>query len=142
MYIYVGYNPPPRTFSYFGRDSTVVVLQIGHCEIIQYNLTVLCGITAFLVIINRCISVHVQYIGIFGVCSTDLRLDTSTNDIKHVYTSPEAIQQKTYFINNVHLKILYNFQKKRFCLKEIKHLKMAFYLPKWPIFKNLQYFSN
>ncbi len=27
-----------------------------------------------------------------GVCSTDLRLDTSTNGLKQVYTSPEAIQ--------------------------------------------------
>ncbi len=26
-----------------------------------------------------------------GVCSTDLRLDTSTNGLKQVYTSPEAI---------------------------------------------------
>jgi hypothetical protein len=26
-----------------------------------------------------------------GVCSTDLRLDTSTNGIKQVYISPEAI---------------------------------------------------
>jgi hypothetical protein len=31
-------------------------------------------------------------IGIFfGVCSTDLRLDTSTNGLKQVYSSPEAI---------------------------------------------------
>jgi hypothetical protein len=26
-----------------------------------------------------------------GVCSTDLQLDTSTNGLKQVYTSPEAI---------------------------------------------------
>jgi hypothetical protein len=26
-----------------------------------------------------------------GVCSTDLRLDTSTNGLKQIYTSPEAI---------------------------------------------------
>jgi hypothetical protein len=26
-----------------------------------------------------------------GVCSTDLRLDTSTNGLKQVYTSPEEI---------------------------------------------------
>jgi hypothetical protein len=29
--------------------------------------------------------------GAMGVCSTDLRLDTSTNGLKQVYTSPEAI---------------------------------------------------
>ncbi len=72
-----------------------------------------------------------------GACSTDLRLDTSTNDLKQVYTSPEAISQKTYFLKNVHLKIIYNFQKKSFCLKQIQYLKIAFYLAKWPIFKNL-----
>jgi hypothetical protein len=44
-----------------------------------------------------------------GVCSTDLRLYTSTNALKQVYTSPEAIYQKTYFQKNVHLKIIYNF---------------------------------
>jgi hypothetical protein len=26
-----------------------------------------------------------------GVCPTDLRLDTSTNGLKHVYTSPQEI---------------------------------------------------
>ncbi len=39
----------------------------------------------------------------FGVCSTDLRLDTSTNGLKQVYTSLEAIYWKTYFLKNVHL---------------------------------------
>ncbi len=77
-----------------------------------------------------------------GVCSTDLRLDTSTNGLKQVYTSLEAIYWKTYFLNNVHLKIIYNFQKKRFCHKQLQHLKMAFYLTKCPNFQILQYFSN
>jgi hypothetical protein len=27
----------------------------------------------------------------FGICSTDLQLDTSTNGLKQVYTSPQAI---------------------------------------------------
>ncbi len=44
-----------------------------------------------------------------GVCSTDLRLDSSTNGLKQVYTSPQAIYYKTYFLRNVHLKIIYNF---------------------------------
>ncbi len=45
----------------------------------------------------------------YGVCSTDLRLDTSTNSLKQVYTSLEEIYWKTYFVNNVHLKIIYKF---------------------------------
>jgi hypothetical protein len=45
----------------------------------------------------------------YGVCSTDLRLYTSTNGLKQVYTSLEAIYWKTYFLKNVHLKISYNF---------------------------------
>jgi hypothetical protein len=50
------------------------------------------------------------YLGLqWGVCSTDLRLYTSTNALKQVYTSPEAIYQQTYFLKNVHLKIIYNF---------------------------------
>ncbi len=49
-----------------------------------------------------------------GVCSTDLRLDTSTNGLKQVYTSPETIYQETYFLKIVHLKLIYNFQKKVF----------------------------
>jgi hypothetical protein len=44
-----------------------------------------------------------------GVCSTDLRLYTSTNGLKKVYTIPETIYEKTYFLKNVHLKIIYNF---------------------------------
>ncbi len=32
--------------------------------------------------------------------------------------------------------------EKSFCLKQIQHLKMAFYLAKWPIFKKLRYYSN
>jgi hypothetical protein len=44
--------------------------------------------------------------------------------------------KKCAFKNNLQL------SKKSFCLKLIQHLKMAFYLAKWPIFKNLQYFSN
>ncbi len=31
---------------------------------------------------------------------------------------------------------------KKFCLKQVQHLKMAFYFTKWPIFKIIQYFSN
>jgi hypothetical protein len=33
-----------------------------------------------------------------GVCSTDLRLDTSTNGLKQGYTSPQAIYLKKHFI--------------------------------------------
>jgi hypothetical protein len=44
-----------------------------------------------------------------GVCSTYLRLDTSTNGLKQVYTSPQAIYLKTYFLKNVYLNIIYNF---------------------------------
>jgi hypothetical protein len=44
-----------------------------------------------------------------GVCSTDLRLDTSTNGFKQVYTNPQEMYYKTYFLKNVHLKIIYNF---------------------------------
>jgi hypothetical protein len=49
----------------------------------------------------------------------------------------ENLFSKKYaFKNNLQL------LEKKFCLKQIYHLKMAFYLAKWPIFKNLQYFSN
>ncbi len=44
-----------------------------------------------------------------GVCSTDLRLYTSTNALKQVYTSPEAIYLKTYFLKKCALNIIYNF---------------------------------
>ncbi len=44
--------------------------------------------------------------------------------------------KKCAFKNN--LQLLEN----KFCLKQIQHLKMAFYLAKWPIFKNLQYYIN
>jgi hypothetical protein len=33
----------------------------------------------------------------FGVCLTDLWLDTSTNGLKQVYTSPQAIYLKNSF---------------------------------------------
>jgi hypothetical protein len=63
-------------------------------------------------------------------CSTDLRLDTSTNGFKYVYTSPQEIYQKTYFVENVHLKIIYNFYFTTFCLKQTQWFKMAFYWAK------------
>jgi hypothetical protein len=44
-----------------------------------------------------------------GVCATDLWLDTSTNGLKQDYTSPQAIYSKTYFLENVHLKVINNF---------------------------------
>ncbi len=56
-----------------------------------------------------------------GVCSTDLRLDTSTKGLKQVYTSTEEILLKTYFLKNVHSKIIYNFWHKSFCLKQPQH---------------------
>jgi hypothetical protein len=39
---------------------------------------------------------------ICGVCSTDLRLDTSTNGFKHVYRSPQKMYKKTYLVENVY----------------------------------------
>ncbi len=45
------------------------------------------------------------------LCSTDLQLDTSTNGLKQVYTSTQEIYEKTYFLENVHLKIIYNIYK-------------------------------
>jgi hypothetical protein len=41
--------------------------------------------------------------------STDLLLDTSTNGLKQVYTTPKAIYSKIYFVENVHLIIIFNF---------------------------------
>jgi hypothetical protein len=43
---------------------------------------------------------------------------------------------KCAFKNNLQL------SEKSFSLKQVQHLKMAFYFKKWPIFNNLQYFSN
>ncbi len=44
-----------------------------------------------------------------GVCSTYLRLDTSTKCIKLFSTSPQTILGQTYFITNVYTNIIYNF---------------------------------
>jgi hypothetical protein len=41
-----------------------------------------------------------------GVCSKDLRLNTSTNGLKQVYTSPQAIYLKKHIIEYVYLKII------------------------------------
>ncbi len=49
-----------------------------------------------------------------GVFLTDPRLDTSTNGLKHIYTSSQEIYEKTYFLEHVHMKIIYNFYKKSF----------------------------
>jgi hypothetical protein len=65
-----------------------------------------------------------------GVCSTDLRLDTSTNGFKHVYIRTQEIYEKTYFVENVHLNIIYNFYITSFCLKQTQHFKMAFLMSK------------
>ncbi len=46
-----------------------------------------------------------------GVCSTYLRLDTSTKCLKLFYTSPQPILGQTYFIKNVHTNIIYNLLK-------------------------------
>ncbi len=62
-----------------------------------------------------------------GFCSIEIQFDTSKNGLKHVYTSPQEIYQKTYNLENVNLKIIYNFYKKSFCLKETQHFKMTFY---------------
>jgi hypothetical protein len=44
----------------------------------------------------------------------DLRLDISTNGLNQVYKSPQAIYQKTYSLEIVHLKKIYKFVKKNF----------------------------
>jgi hypothetical protein len=62
-----------------------------------------------------------------GFCSTEIQFDTSKNGLKHVYTSPQEIYLKTYFLEIVHLKIIYNFYKKSFCLKEMQYFKKTFY---------------
>jgi hypothetical protein len=60
------------------------------------------------------------------VCLTDRQLDTSTNCLKHAYTSTWEIYEKTYFLENVHLKIIYNFYNMSFCLGQTA-LKWHFY---------------
>jgi hypothetical protein len=50
----------------------------------------------------------------FGVCSTDLRLDTSTNNLKQVYTSLQAIYYKKYFFKRAFKKNLQLQEKKVF----------------------------
>jgi hypothetical protein len=77
-----------------------------------------------------------------GVCSTDLRLYTSKNGLKQVYTSPEAIYEKTYFLKKCEFKINLQLLEKKFLSQTNTTPKMAFYLAKWPISKNLQYVSN
>ncbi len=57
---------------------------------------------------------------------TDLWLDTSTNGLKHVYTGTQEDYEKTYFLENVHLKIIYNFYNTGSCLKQTQHFKMPF----------------
>ncbi len=46
---------------------------------------------------------------IFGVCSTDLRLDISTKGPKEVYRSSATILKKTSFGENMYFSIIYNF---------------------------------
>jgi hypothetical protein len=76
-----------------------------------------------------------------GACSTDLWLDTSTNGLKHVCTSTQEIYEKTYFLENIHTKIIYNFYNTSFCLKQHNALKWHFYLKKLQFSENLQYIS-
>jgi hypothetical protein len=62
-----------------------------------------------------------------GIGSTDLRHVTSTNSLKHVYISTQEIYEKNYFVENVNLKIIYNFYITSFCLKQTQRFKMAFF---------------
>ncbi len=52
----------------------------------------------------------------FGVCWTDLWLDTSVKGLKQFYTSPEPILGETYFINNF-------CNNKDFCGKQAVSIK-------------------
>jgi hypothetical protein len=45
----------------------------------------------------------------------------------HVPIHPQEIDQKTYPVENVHLKIIYNFYNKTLCHKQTQSFKMAFY---------------
>jgi hypothetical protein len=74
-----------------------------------------------------------------GVCSTDLQLDTSTNGLKHVYTSTQKINEKTYFLENVHLKIFKTFTVQVFVSNNHNTLKWHFYEQNCTFSKNLQY---
>jgi hypothetical protein len=61
-----------------------------------------------------------------GACSTDVRLDTSKNGLKHVYTNPQEIYWKTYFLENVHLKLFTTFTIKVFVSN--KHIAVKWHL--------------